>query len=537
MTLVSGSRPSERATAFVQEGRARERAGGLLEAIERYEAAIVEAERVGDDRVLAEALRRLAVVRHRRGESTAARALCHRSREVGVRGGDTLLAAEALNTLGGLDLMAGALEEARVSFRRALELDGASTELQARVQQNLGIVANIQGDLKEALACYERSLDAYRLLGDTHGCALAYHNLGMISADREQFDQAAIFFRESYDIAYRAGDVHLQALCLVNHAEVHIARQRFAEAQRDAESALTIFDQLGTGADKAEAYRVIGIVYRETGRARLAEARLQAAIELARSAGSILGEAGASRELAVLYETMGRNQEALTLLNAAHRLFRRLAARVELVHVKGKVAELETTYLAVVRSWGQSIESTDTYTFGHSERVAQYAVAVAQALGLDEEALTTIRVGAYLHDVGKVRVPHEILNKPGPLTREETAIVRMHPIWGIELLAGVDFPWDIKPIIRWHHEKYDRSGYPDRLQGEEIPLAAQIVGIADVYDALTTTRSYRPALSRDAAIAEIRRCASWWSEQVGAAFFRALGTAQDGIPRVVNPDK
>jgi putative nucleotidyltransferase with HDIG domain len=516
---------TQRAAAFVEEARARERAGALPEAIERYQAAIVEAEQAGDERVLAEALRRLAVVRHRRGESAAARTLCGRSRDVAERGGDALLAAEALNTLGGLDLMTGALEEARASFRRALELDGASQELQARVQQNLGIVANIQGDLIEALRCYERSLDAYRRLGDTHGCALAYHNLGMISADRQQFDEAALFFRESYDIAYRAGDVHLQALCLVNHAEVHIARQRFADAQRDAEAALTIFDQLGAAADKAEAYRVIGIVYRETGRAALAESRLRAGVELARSAGSMLGEAGASRELAVLYETMGRNQEALTLLNAAHRLFRRLDARVELVHVRGKVAELEGTYLAVVRSWGQSIESSDTYTFGHCERVAQYAVAVAQQLGLDEEALTTIRLGAYLHDVGKVRVPHEILNKPGALTRGETDIVRMHPIWGIELLAGVDFPWDIKSIIRWHHEKYDGTGYPDRLQGEEIPLAAQIVGIADVYDALTSTRSYRPALTRDAAMAEIVRCSSWWSGQVSTAFGRAQTAA------------
>src|SRR6185295_10092485 len=139
------------ARVFVQEARARERAGCLPEAITHYEAAIAEAERAGDERVLAEALRRLAVVRHHRGESSAARALCHRSREVAMRGGDTLLAAEALNTLGGLDLMAGALEEARANFRQALALDGANTELQARVQQNLGIVANIQGDLAEAL--------------------------------------------------------------------------------------------------------------------------------------------------------------------------------------------------------------------------------------------------------------------------------------------------------------------------------------------------------------------------------------------------
>lgn len=218
---------------------------------------------------------------------------------------------------------------------------------------------------------------------------------------------------------------------------------------------------------------------------------------------------------------MGRNQEALTLLNAAHRLFRRLDARVDLVHVDGKVAALEGTYLAVVREWGQSIESSDSYTFGHCERVAQGAVALAETLGLDDDARHAIRIGAYLHDVGKVRVPHEILAKPGPLTRDEFAVVQMHPLWGIELLAAVEFPWDIKPIIRWHHEKYDGSGYPDGLRGDEIPLAAQVVGIADVHDALKTARPYRAAMSRADAIAEIARCRGWWSERVASAFLRA----------------
>src|SRR5204863_512794 len=146
----------------------------------------------------------------------------------------------------------------------------------------------------------------------------------------------------------------------------------------------------------------------------------------------------------------GRNQEALRLLNAAYRRFRRLDARVDLVHVGGKMAELEATFLAVVREWGQSLESSDRSTFGHCERVAKNAVAMARILGLEDEQETTLLIGAYLHDLGKVRVPHEILTKPGPLTQTELEVVQMHPLWGIELLASVEFPWDIKPIIRWH---------------------------------------------------------------------------------------
>jgi putative nucleotidyltransferase with HDIG domain len=515
--------PVRSAADLLYEARAREWAACIPEAIACYLAAIAAAEQAAGDRtVLAESLRRLAVLRHRRSESATARELCSRSYAVAREAGNDLLAAEALNTLGGLDLASGALLEARRHFLDAVELGGTSRELRARVEQNLGIVANIQGDLAEALAHYERGLEACRASNDQHGCAIAYHNLGMVSADRDDLERADAYFQQSLMIAARSGDAHLQGLCLVSHAEVHLARGRYEDARRNAESALALFDLLDARRDKAGAYRLLGMVYRETGRAALAESRLRAAIELGAATGSVLNEAEASRELALLYQGMGRNQEALTLLNASYRLFGRLDARVDLVHIGGKVAEVEDTYMAVVREWGQSIESNDMYTFGHCERVAHHAVAVARALGMDVTWQTTVRLGAYLHDLGKVRVPHEILNKPGPLTHDEFEVVQMHPVWGIELLAKVDFPWDLKPIIRWHHERYDGTGYPDRLCGDAIPVAAQIVGIADVYDALTTARPYRPALSRQEALAEIERCRAWWSDAVYTAFFASL---------------
>jgi putative nucleotidyltransferase with HDIG domain len=515
----AGTRAQVRSAAdLLHEARARERAGSLPEAAAGYATAIRSAEGTMERAVLAEALRRLAVVRHRCNQSGPARGLCNRSFTVAREAGNDVLAAEALNTLGGIELEAGPLAEARRHFERAVELGGASRELRARVEQNLGILASIQGDLEGALACYGRSLEAYQSCGDEHGCAIAYHNLGMVSAQRQLLDEADRYFTRSYAIATRANDVYLQGLCLMNQAEIYFARERYGAAIRNAEDALGLFDQVDGGVLRAQAYRIIGMVYRETGRPALAEARLRSAIELAVATGSALNEAAARRELAILYQTLARNQDALMLLNEAHALFSRLDARGDLVYVDGKMAELEATYLALVSEWGQSIESSDTYTFGHCERVARHAVAVAQALRLTEQAQTAIRLGAYLHDVGKVRVPHETLNKPGPLTRDEFEIVQLHPIWGTELLAAVEFPWDLKPIIRWHHEKYDGTGYPDRLRGDEIPLSAQIVGIVDVYDALTTDRSYRPALSHEAALAEIERCKGWWSEAVYTAF-------------------
>jgi len=510
------------AAMLLQQAREQELAGSLADAIGRYEAAIAGAEAAGEARVAAEAQRRLAVVRHRRGEREAATALCERSLEVATEAGDTVLAGEALNTLAGFDFESGAIELARARFYQALELGGSSPELRGRIEQNLGILANIQGNHDEALAHYQQSLYAFQRTGDDHGCAIAYHNLGMVSADRARWEDAEECFRRSLEITAAVGDVHLTGLGLLNRSEVHLARQRYGDAKSDAEAALRIFDRLGTRLDKADAYKVIGRVYRETGQLALAEARLTAAIELAVSTDSVLSEAEASRELALLYQVMGRNQEALRFLGAAHRLFGRLDARLDLVDVARRVQRLEDTYLAVVRDWGQSIESADSYTFGHCERVAGYALSVAQALGMDEAQQTTIRIGAYLHDLGKVRVPHEILNKAGPLSREEFEIIKQHPVWGVELLATVDFPWDIKPIIRWHHEKYDGTGYPDRLRGDEIPLAAQVICIVDVYDALTTTRSYRAAMTPKEAAAQMHESRHWWRPDVYDAFCRTV---------------
>ncbi len=122
-----------------------------------------------------------------------------------------------------------------------------------------------------------------------------------------------------------------------------------------------------------------------------------------------------------------------------------------------------------------------------------------------------------------MRVPHEILNKPGPLTPGERETMQMHPLFGLELLAAVEFPWQIKPIIRSHHEKYDGTGYPDRLRGDEIPLPAQVICIVDVYDALTTTRSYRSAFTHEQAVTEMAACQRWWRPDVYAAFAASVG--------------
>jgi len=193
------------------------------------------------------------------------------------------------------------------------------------------------------------------------------------------------------------------------------------------------------------------------------------------------------------------------------------------------VAPLDARHVALAR-FAVWFESSDSYTHGHCERVARYASEVACALGLDQSEAADVRLGAYLHDVGKIRVPKDILNKPGRLTAAEFDVMKMHPVWGLEMLEGVELSPEVRVSIRSHHEKRDGSGYPDGLRGGGIPLHAAIIGIADVYDALTSSRSYRPAMPGPAAMAEMHARRRWWRSEVYAAFRRAAAS-----PRAHDP--
>jgi putative nucleotidyltransferase with HDIG domain len=470
----------------------------------------------------AEALRRHASIKRRRLDFDGALALCRESCAVAAAVPDPELVAEAMNGVGAVQLERGDTAAAEEAFEQALSLGGNRPALRGRIEQNLGIIANIRGDWETALLRYQQSLQAFSAAGDTRMCGVAYHNLGMINADRERWSEADRCFESSLGIADSLGDRQMRGHVLLVRTEVHLACQRFEDARRSAEEALQILDQLGVRQGKSEAYKFLGMLYRDTGASALAEARLRSAIDLATQSGTVLDEAEATRELGILYQRLDRNQEALQLLNGAHRLFARLGARVDAHDVRDKVTSLEQIFMELVATWGRSIESADGYTFGHSERVAQYAYAVSAELGWDDYERTTVRIGAYLHDLGKVRVPHEILNKPGPLTPEERETMQLHPLYGLEMLGSVEFPWPVKPIIRSHHEKIDGTGYPDRLRGDEIPVAAQVICIADVYDALTTTRSYRGAFTHDAAMAEMAASRRWWRPEIYDAFTRVV---------------
>ncbi|HUK65524.1 MAG TPA: HD domain-containing phosphohydrolase [Anaeromyxobacteraceae bacterium] len=159
------------------------------------------------------------------------------------------------------------------------------------------------------------------------------------------------------------------------------------------------------------------------------------------------------------------------------------------------IAALEAGYLATLRGLASAIDAKDPSTRGHSQRVAELSVAVGRELGLSEAEQKELAYGGLLHDVGKIGIPENILNKSTPLADDELARMRSHPAIGAEILRGIEFLDGALPAVRSHHERWDGEGYPDGLAGEDIPLVARIVNAADTYDACTSERPYQPSLS------------------------------------------
>jgi putative nucleotidyltransferase with HDIG domain len=152
-----------------------------------------------------------------------------------------------------------------------------------------------------------------------------------------------------------------------------------------------------------------------------------------------------------------------------------------------------------------AVEAKDPYTHGHSDRVTTLAVMLARKLGFGGDQLNRIRFGCILHDIGKLATPIEILQKPGQLTAQEYDIIKQHTVAGARIIEGLDFLEEEREIVLHHHERYDGEGYPGKLAGEEIPLGARICAVADAYDAMTSRRPYREAMSRQEAQAELLR--------------------------------
>jgi putative nucleotidyltransferase with HDIG domain len=242
----------------------------------------------------------------------------------------------------------------------------------------------------------------------------------------------------------------------------------------------------------------------------------------------------------LLSEPIGRLSTSLQAMTAARQLnlrlpldgsSRELDALTETFNglmssVVEAEAQTEAAYTGAIRALATALDARDPYTAGHSERVSVVSVAIGRALNLSEDEIEVIRLGALLHDIGKIGVPDEVLRKPGALTSAEFEAIRQHPVLGARILRSVPFLARHIAIVELHHERPDGRGYPKGLRGDDIPLAARIVHVADAYDAITSARAYRAARPAADALRELWRCAG---TEFHADIVGALAMALPGV--------
>lgn len=517
---------------LLARAEAAEAAGDWDAALGLYETALsrLSKDDGGAAELAADLLRRKGRVHSERGDLEQATELFEASLEVSEKNGLQEQRANALNSLAVVAQFKGDIGRAESLYHRARTLADqiGHNRLVAMADQNLATLANIQGRGESALQSLSSALRRFRQLGDDQAAAWSLTNMAITHLGLEQPEAAERCLDEAFELANRIRDTATLGRVAINRARLHLGRAAFEGARESCDLAFEIFSRLKSKRWLAETHKFYGILYRDTEKPSLAGNHFTQAVSLGRDSGNRLVEAEARAEWALLHLSAEDNREALRCLNRAHRLFSDLHASRELLDVDRRLDDLEATYLRAVRAWGEAIESQDRYTAGHCERVAAYTCELARAVGIDGRDLAWLRMGAFLHDVGKTEVPVEVLNKPSQLTEEEWRLMKHHTVAGDAIVADIDFPWEIQPMVRSHHEHWNGSGYPDGLAGEEIPLHARILCVADVFDALTTTRSYRPALPAAEALRIMEREAGEKLDPELVRIFRGLITGRGG---------
>ena len=499
--ISDGAQLPPAVAALVERAQSSERSGQRQLARQHYESALYLLGD-GDGKIASSILRRVARTYVDDGQFDVAVDCLSAALAVSEALGETLGVAHAYNSMAGCHLLRGNLDDAVELYVKAQRFAAACGEerLTAMISQNFGIIASMRGDLGAALDHYASSLVTYQTAGLREYVGPLLNNMGLVYTQLERFDEAQAAYDESVAQCQASGDVPNRLLALINSTDLWLAR---GDIDRAAALCDTVMSEATRSTDHralGETYKYMGIIARDRGELERAETHFSAAYQHATRREDLLLAAETARERAELSELMGKNRETLQSLSLSHRLFTQLRSQRNLADLRRRVGRLETRFTDIVTNWAHNIESKDAYTLGLCERVADYACALARDVGLDEMTLFWFRIGALLHDVGKIVVPSEILNKPGPLSAEERLVMERHAAAGGDLLSDIEFPWDIIPLVRGHHERWDGRGYPDHLAGEGISLSARIVCVADVFDALTTDRPYRRAFTLDEAL-------------------------------------
>ncbi len=491
---------------LIQQAQIAEREGRRDDARSLYERALYSLKRAQDGRIASSLLRWVART-YQADDPDAALDCLEAAIAVAQLASDAAAIGHAINVRGNVHQQQGNLDQAEGLYleARSHAIDASETRLAAMTAQNLGVISMVRGDHEKTLRYYRTSLAEFRTLGAPKEVLLSLNNMGMLCTDLERWDDATRAFDEAVQIADALGDIPSRVLLEVNRAELEIVRGDFIVGARRVRArpvALVAHPGRIRRRRDREAPRHRGardgraVGGRRAPRARAEDRRRAtrpAALRRdgARARGAV-PQAGAASRCADAPES-----------RPSHLLAAQREARPGRHRSSATRASSATSSTPCGTGRVRSNRRTGT------RRATASAWRISRARSRCEPALEPrelfwFRIGAIVHDVGKLIIPSEILNKPGKLAPDEWELIKRHPVAGVEMLADMDFPGDVIPMVRSHHERWDGRGYPDGLAGEHIPRSARILCIADVYDALMSKRSYKGALSHEAAL-EIMR--------------------------------
>jgi len=469
--------------------------------------------------------------------------------------GDRVGAAMAKNALGVAHLDQAATDEALKCFqeaRRLLARGSPQNDLAlGKVEANLGSVFWQRGQFGRAERHLRRALILVNNLSDEvlRGRILLWS--GGLHLDLGTYREALDLTNEALILFERAAARNYESMACTNLGIAHGALGEYRRAQSYFERALAIGRALGDQKQVAYTYTEMARVHHLKGDNQLAMHFCNRSLMALFSDVNALDreEVGqVSLIFALIFEALGQIVKAMIYARRALHYFGQLRARGRLAVAEAVLRRLKTKssgidyeidyelegidreagegsgvilasphqpdfseqelrfhYLDAFLRFADAIEIKDPYTRGHSERVTAYALKIAEAMAVPQRDRDTLALAGRLHDVGKVSVSPEILNKPGPLTDEEFEAIRRHPVTGVEMTRFILTSAEAVSLVKHHHERFDGTGYPDGLKGTEIPLLTRILSVADAYDAMTTDRAYRQAYPHSLALTELRR--------------------------------
>jgi len=452
----------------------------------------------------------------------------------------------------------------RIEFaEQAIELSESlhDEKSKAEAYNHLGVANNNLGDSQKSIEYFLKALRIMEQIDDKSGIADSCINIGQANFYLDNFDKALEYFQKALKLREEIGDKRIisQTLILMGNVKGKIAK--YKEAIDYYSQALLIKKEINDQKGISQIYNNLGNIYFKVGEGKKALDYLLEALKIDRDLGDKWEIANSTYNIAEQYLFNKEHDKAYPYILESYKLSKALKNKGLIrdnlynfslyYEIKGdykkalkyqrdyseltksmfseelseKVAEMQTKYETerleeavtertlklqriietTIQATAAMVEVRDPYTAGHQKRVGDLAMAIASQMGLSESRLEGIKMAGIVHDLGKIHVPIAILSKSGKLSQIEFDIIKTHPQVGFDLLKHIEFPWPIAQMVLQHHERMDGSGYPQGLKGEKIMLEARILAVADVVEAMSSHRPYRPALGIEKALEEINK--------------------------------